>query len=101
MSRSKAVTGATLAAPTLLYMTIFFVAPTLILFVYSFWTNVFYRNVPDFVSTNYVNSLTSAVFLKVTLNAIIIGLWTAAVTVALSVPFSYYITYKTRSQAYL
>lgn len=101
MSRSKAVTGGVLSAPTLIYMAIFFVAPTLILFIYSFWTNVFYRNVPDFVFTNYISSITSPVFLKVTLNAIIIGLWTAAVTVALAVPFSYYITYKTRSQVYL
>jgi spermidine/putrescine transport system permease protein len=93
--------GAILATPAVLYMTVFFLAPGLLLFVYSFWTSVAFRITPDFVLTNYIASITSPLFLKVTLNAIFIGLVTATVTLLLAVPVAYYLVYVARSQIIL
>jgi spermidine/putrescine transport system permease protein len=101
MTRSKTVTGGLLAAPAVVYMTIFFIVPALTLFVYSFWTSASYRIAPDFVFTNYIGSITSPVFLKVTLNAITIGLSTAVITLILAIPVGYYLVYVSRSQTIL
>lgn len=91
-------TGGFLAAPAVTYMAIFFVAPSLLLFSYSFWTASSFRIVPDFVLTNYLSSLQSQLFLRVTLNAVVIGFITATVSVLLSLPIAYYLTYVTRSK---
>jgi len=91
--------GGILALPPVLFMLAFFVAPTVLLLVYSFWRSAAFRIVPDFVLTNYVAALTSPLFLTVTLNAIIIGLVTALVTVVLALPVGYYLVYVRRSQA--
>lgn len=101
MNRSKTVTGGLLAAPAVVYMTVFFVVPSLILFVYSFWTSASYKIVPDFVFTNYIGSIMSPVFLKVTLNALVIGLSTATITLVLAIPVGYYLVYVSRSQTIL
>lgn len=101
MSLSKSMTGSLLSAPTVLYMAVFFIVPTLILFAYSFWSAASYQVVPDFVLKNYLGSLTSALFWKVTANAIIIGLVTAAITLILSIPVGYYLVYVTRSPTIL
>ncbi|GAA5543596.1 ABC transporter permease [Brucella sp. NBRC 113783] len=90
--------GGYLAAPAVVYMAIFFVAPSLLLFWYSFWTASSFRIVPDFVLTNYLTAIQSQLFLTVTINAIVIGLVTAAVTVVLSIPVAYYLTYVTKSK---
>lgn len=95
---SSQKTGGYLAAPAVVYMVIFFVAPSLLLFSYSFWTASAFKIVPDFVLTNYLSSLQSQLFLKVTMNALMIGLVTAAVSVVLSIPIAYYLTYVTRSK---
>ncbi|MDW6023320.1 ABC transporter permease [Mesorhizobium sp. BAC0120] len=101
MRLSNEMTGRLLAAPAALYMLAFFVVPTAILFVYSFWTAASYRIVPDFVVSNFLNSLTSPLFWRVTVNAIVIGLVTAAATLMLAIPVAYYLTYVSRSQAIL
>lgn len=101
MRLSNEMTGRLLAAPAVFYMLAFFVVPTAILFVYSFWTAASYRIVPDFVFSNYLNSLTSPLFWRVTVNAIIIGLVTATATLALAIPVAYYLTYVSRSQTIL
>ncbi|MEP9387431.1 ABC transporter permease [Mesorhizobium sp. KR9-304] len=101
MKLSNEMTGRLLAAPAAFYMLAFFVVPTAILFVYSFWTAASYRIVPDFVFSNYLNSLASPLFWRVTVNAIVIGLVTAAATLLLAVPVAYYLTYVSRSQAIL
>lgn len=90
--------GGLLATPTLLYMAVFFAAPTVILFAYSFWSSVAFRIQPDFQLGNYIEALNSAVFWKVTFNAIRIGLITALVSLILSLPVAYYLVYVARSQ---
>ncbi len=101
MSLSRTRTGALLATPAILYMLVFFVVPSLILFAYSFWSSASYRIVPDFQFENYLGSLASPVFWKVTFNAIRIGLFTATVTLILSMPVGYYLVYVSRSQTIL
>lgn len=91
-------TGGILAAPAALYMLVFFIAPAILLFSYSFWTSSGFRIVPDFVLTNYIKAIQSPLFLRVTWNAIVIGLVTASVTLCLAVPIGYYLTYVTRSK---
>ncbi|MBK8160954.1 MAG: ABC transporter permease [Rhodospirillaceae bacterium] len=93
--------GSFLAAPAVLYMLLFFVIPGLLLFVYSFWTSASFKITPDFVFTNYINSVTSPLFLKVTWNAIVIGLVTATVTLLLSIPVAYYLAYVSKSRIIL
>lgn len=95
------MTGTLLAAPATLYMILFFAIPSVFLFVYSFWTSASYQIVPDFVFANYLGSLTSGLFWKVTGNAILIGLITSSITLVLSIPVGYYLVYVSRSQAIL
>ncbi|RWM88762.1 MAG: ABC transporter permease [Mesorhizobium sp.] len=82
-------------------MSLFFVAPTAVLLVYSFWRAASYQIIPDFVFSNYLNALASALFWRVTGNAITIGLITAAATLILAIPVAYYLTYVRKSQAIL
>lgn len=91
-------TGGILAAPAAVYMLLFFVMPAILLFSYSFWTSTGFRIVPDFVLTNYFSAIRSPLFLRVTTNAIVIGLITAAVTLCLAIPVGYYLTYVARSK---
>jgi len=91
-------TGGVLAAPAAIYMLLFFVVPAILLFSYSFWMSSGFRIVPDFVLTNYISALRSPLFLRVTYNAIVIGLVTASVTLCLSIPVGYYLTYVARSK---
>jgi spermidine/putrescine transport system permease protein len=93
--------GAILAAPTIICMVIFFVAPTIILFIYSFWSSEFYRAVPDFIFSNYSGSLQSAVFWKLILNSLRVGMTAAVISLVLSIPVGYYIVYVSRSQTIL
>lgn len=97
--KSQRFLGWLLAAPALAYMVILFFLPAGFLLVYSFWTSTGFRIVPDFSLVNYVNSITSKLFIDVTTNAIFIGLVTATVAVVLSIPVAYYLTYVTRSKA--
>ena len=99
MSLTRSNWAALLAAPTAVYMAVFFVIPTLILLVYSFWTAASYQVVPDFVFSNYLGSLSSSLFWKVTFNAVRIGLTTAAISLGMAIPVAYYLVYVSRSQA--
>lgn len=101
MKLYKEVTGSVLAAPTVLYMVVFFVVPSLVLFYYSFWSSENYQIVQDFQFGNYINALSSPVFWRVTFNAIRIGLLTATISLLLALPVSYYLVYVARSSVIL
>ncbi|UQY33016.1 ABC transporter permease [Pseudomonas fulva] len=87
-----------LASPAVLYLFLFFVIPTVFLFTYSFWTAAAFKITPGFDFSNYLTSLQSPLFWKVTVNAIFIGLLTATVTLVLSIPVAYYLVYVKKSQ---
>lgn len=91
-------TGGILAAPAAIYMLLFFVMPAILLFSYSFWISSGFRIVPDFALTNYISAIRSPLFLRVTYNAVVIGLITASVTLCLSIPVGYYLTYVAKSK---
>jgi spermidine/putrescine transport system permease protein len=98
MKTSSRRLGLVLAAPAALYMAAFCVLPGVLLFIYSFWTASSFQIRPDFVLTNYIGSLSSPLFHKVTLNAILIGLSTATIMLILAMPVGYYLVYVRRSQ---
>lgn len=98
MQLSSLRLGALLASPAVAYLLLFFAVPGLFLFAYSFWTAAAFRITPGFDFGNYISSLTSPLFWKVTTNAIMIGLFTATVTVILSIPVAYYLVYIKKSK---
>jgi spermidine/putrescine transport system permease protein len=101
MSLNRTSSGIVLAIPAVAYMVAFFVVPSIILFAYSFWSAASYRITPDFQLGNYISALTSPVFWKVTFNAIRIGIFTATITLVLSIPVAYYLVYVTKSKIIL
>jgi spermidine/putrescine transport system permease protein len=96
--KAQHLLGRILAAPIVLYMLVFFFLPAGFLLVYSFWIAAGFRIVPAFSLENYITSATSPLFVGVTLNAILIGLVTATISLVLSIPITYYLCYVTRSK---
>lgn len=94
-------TGLVLAAPAFLYMIAFFVVPTLILLVYSFYRSKAFVPIPDFILDNYWKALSSEGFWRVMWLSLKLGLVTAAVSVLASFPVAWYIVYRSRSNALL
>ncbi len=94
-------TGLALAAPAFLYMLAFFVAPTLILLVYSFYRSKAFVPIPDFILDNYWKALSSEGFWRVMWLSLKLGLATAVVSVLASFPVAWYIVYRSRSNALL
>lgn len=93
--------GLLLAAPAFLYMICFFVVPTLLLFVFSFYRSKAFIPIPDFILDNYWRALSSAVFWRVVWLSLKIGLATAAISVLASFPIAWYIVYRTRDNTLL
>lgn len=94
-SRERA--GLFLAAPAFLYMVAFFVVPTIILFIYSFYRSKAFIPIPDFIVDNYWRAWSSEGFWRVMWLSLQIGFTTACVSVVASFPVAWYIVYKTRS----
>jgi len=80
--------------PVAVFMGLLFLIPASVFLVYSFLKSSLYKVylIPTF--TNYIKVITSPVYLKVTLNAIKIGLMTAVLSVGLSYPVAYFIRFK-------
>ena len=80
--------------PISLFMCLFFLGPATVFFAYSFLKSGLYK--VYFVPTlsNYINVITNPVYLKVTLNAIKIGLMTGILSVAISYPVAYFIRFR-------
>lgn len=97
MTRGRWI-GPILAAPAVSFILVFFILPGGFLFLFSFWSFQGFRVIPGFSLDNYIQSLTSPLFLRVTWNAILIGLTTSAVSLALSIPVGYYLVYVNRSK---
>ncbi|GLK69877.1 ABC transporter permease [Hansschlegelia plantiphila] len=92
----KKIVGAALAAPTFLFLLVFFLIPTGLLFVYSFWLAKSFALIPALSLDNYTRALSSWGFYALTLSGLKNGFWTAAFSVVLSFPAAYYIVYRTR-----
>ncbi|MBL4929531.1 ABC transporter permease [Fuscibacter oryzae] len=98
MKLSARWSGWTLASPTILFMLAFFVFPSLFLLVYSFWKASSFQITPAFQFDNYVRALTDELFWRVTFNAVIIGLMSAVVCMAMALPVGYYLVFVSRSR---
>jgi spermidine/putrescine transport system permease protein len=98
---SRERTGLMLAAPAFLYMVCFFVVPTLILFVFSFYRSKAFVPIPDVILDNYWKALSSDGFWRVMWLSLRIGLATAIFSVLASFPVAWYIVYRTRDNSLL
>ncbi len=85
-----------LLSPVTGLLIVFFVVPTLVFFLYSFWGGTAFRIARVFTLRNYVYVFTNAVYWRVTLNT----LWTAALsavlTTLISYPLAYYLTFRVK-----
>ena len=88
----------TFGLPISIYMIVFFVVPSILLFVYSFWTAAHFVIKPDFVLDNYFEALASPVFQTLTFNAVKIGLASASICLLIAVPLAYYQVYVAKTQ---
>ena len=93
--------GYWLVAPAMLYILIFFILPTCLLFVYSFWLSKSFVLIPAATIENYARAFQSAGFIAVMGNSLTIGFMTATSAVALSFPMAVFIVYKSRSNLFL
>ncbi|CAO3311354.1 MULTISPECIES: ABC transporter permease [Pseudomonas] len=91
--------SAVLAAPSMLFMLVFFVFPCVLLLLYSFWTARSFVIDPTFNLDNYARTLAAAGFWRTGLTGLNNGLWTAVISVVLSFPAAYYIVYRARGSA--
>lgn len=93
--------GLLLGSPTTVFLILFFVIPSVILFVYSFWSSKAFVVIPDATLKNYIDALTSRSFPGSLWTGVKIGLWTAILSVALSFPVAFYIAYRATSNTIL
>jgi spermidine/putrescine transport system permease protein len=97
----KRLVGPLLAGPLALFMLLFFIVPSLILFAFSFWIAENYHFTPALSLASYAKALTTPIFYSVTWTGIRIGIVTALLSLLGSFPIAYYIVFKTRSNAIL
>ena len=91
--RQRLLSGA-LAAPTMSFMLVFFILPSLLLLLYSFWSAKSFVIDPTFNIDNYVRTLSAAGFWRTGVTGLSNGVWTAIASVVLSFPAAYYIVYR-------
>lgn len=91
------LTGAGLSAPPVAYLLIFFVAPSLLLLLYSVWTAGDFTVSPEFTLENYRRALHAEAFYQATWTGFKNGLCTAFVCVVTAFPVAYYIVYRAKT----
>ena len=72
----------------------FFVAPLLIMFVYSFWTFLDYRVESIWTLENYVQLFSEARYLSALKNSLVVTGSTVAISIVLAFPLAYVIAFK-------
>ncbi len=75
--------------PAAVFYAVFFGIPLLILFVLSFWTQRGFERVPDLTLSNYLEALTSRLYLQVFLRTVVVGLVTAGIVVPAAYAMAY------------
>lgn len=78
-----------LLAPGAVWYLAFFVAPLLILFAYSFFTQVGFNVVAQLTLSNYLTGLTTSTYAAVLVRTLLVGLATACVVVPVVYALSY------------
>jgi len=80
--------------PIVIFIFLFFIIPATVMFIYSFLKFHLYRTSFEPTINNYIHAITDPVYLRVTWNAVQIGLMTAVLSVAFSYPVAYYINFR-------
>lgn len=93
--------GYLLAAPVFLFLVVFFVVPTLLLFVFSFWQVSNFTLVPDFTFENYFAAIARPAVGQSMWTGMRVGFWCGLIATALSFPVAWYIAFNTRSNVLL
>lgn len=84
---------AALAAPAALWMVVFFAAPLLVFFVYSFLTAKLYAVSGPLTLEAYRDALTTDVNATLAVNSLVVGVCVAATTLALGLPIAYWLRF--------
>jgi spermidine/putrescine transport system permease protein len=99
--KNAQLTGMLLFLPAATYIFLFFVIPTCMLFVYSFWTSSAFVLSPAFELSNYAKVISSESFYVVLFNSMKIGTAVAVLSIALSYPVAAYMVFRARSNTIL
>jgi len=93
--------GYLLAAPVFAFLVVFFVIPSLLLFIFSFWQFANYGLIPDFTLKNYLEALQRPAVMQSIWTGLKIGFWSGLISTVLSFPVAWYISFRTRSNMLL
>ncbi len=93
--------GYLLAAPVFAFLVVFFVFPSLILLVFSFWQYAGFTLTPDFSFRNYLAALERPAVLLSIWTGVKIGFWSGLVATVLSFPVAWHIAFSARGNALL
>jgi len=85
------------AAPLALVLLVFLFIPILTIVIVSFWDYDFARIIPDFVLTNYQETLGSAVTWRIYLNTLRYAVLVWAITVAVGFTVAYFLAFHVRT----
>ena len=85
------------AAPLALILFVFLVIPIFTIIVVSFWDYDFARIIPSFVLTNYIESLSSPVTLRIYVNTLKYALIVWAITVVVGFTVAYFLAFHVRT----
>jgi ABC-type spermidine/putrescine transport system permease subunit I len=78
-------------APAMLIFGCLYIAPMLMMFVYSFWTAENFRMVPKWTLANYTFFLTNPSLLRVFFYTIVVAAITTLLALAISYPLAYFV----------
>ena len=92
--RKEVIKSIIYLGPIGLFMLLFFLIPATVLFVYSFLKFELYKPTFQIILSNYLKAITDPVYLRVTWNAVQIGLMTAILSIGISYPVAYYVNFK-------
>ncbi len=82
-----------LTLPAVLALAVFFVAPLVTFFVYSFLTNALYSVSGPLTLDAYTDAFTTDVNRTLAVNSLVVGLCAAAATVAIALPVAYWLRF--------
>lgn len=83
-----------LGVPAVLALLVLFVAPLAIFTIYSFFEGSFYEVSGNFTFGNFTEALSSSLARRLAGNALLVGVATGLVSVALGLPLAYFIRYR-------
>ena len=100
MRPSRKRTLTLLLGPPVGYMLLFFLIPVFVLFLYSFWQTENFEIVRTFTLANYFEVFTNNVNILLILKSIYIGLAVSAITILISFPAAYGLTFNKTLKRY-